>query len=322
MRLNQDFTTLEKVEIHEIIHPLKKPYFLPFVTLYEFRSIEVTMWINRKKYVSEIVPLEGYNDESYEEILDFLIKWSKEISSKDSIFDLREKESNKIKFKPFSVSPILTAIDTYLLEEKLNHLSDKHISFVIPFSIDSFDPSNLSSEHEYKFKLNSDLDGCIEILNIWNSRDDLKPLRLDANQTFSYDEAIYFANKISKYKLQNTFSYLEQPFKSNSWEHYSHFLNKNPNFPIMLDESIVTNNDIIKAHSMGIPFIKLKLFKQGGIFETIQMAQIANQLGMKVVLGNGVASSLSNNVENWIFNYLDFFHGSSEANGFKKINKE
>ena len=115
------------------------------------------MWINRKKYVSEIVPLEGYNDESYEEILDFLIKWSKEISSKDSIFDLREKESNKIKFKPFSVSPILTAIDTYLLEEKLNHLSDKPISFVIPFSIDSFDPSNLSSEHEYKFKLNSDL---------------------------------------------------------------------------------------------------------------------------------------------------------------------
>lgn len=43
--------------------------------------------------------------------------------------------------------------------------------------------------------------------------------------------------------------------------------------------------------------MKHKLFKQGGISELVNFARLANNMGMKVVLGNGVASSLSNMME-------------------------
>ena len=87
----------------------------------------------------------------------------------------------------------------------------------------------------------------------------------------------------------------------------------------MLDESIVTDQDIYKAKSIGIEFIKLKLFKQGGIKEVVQQAQLCKLLGIKVVLGNGVATNLSNQIENHIYSSNPIFYGASEANGFLKI---
>lgn len=62
-----------------------------------------------------------------------------------------------------------------------------------------------------------------------------------------------------------------------------------------------------------------KLFKQGGIKEVIQQAQLCHLLGIKVVLGNGVATKLSNQIENQIYSSFPFFYGASEANGFLKV---
>ncbi len=50
------------------------------------------------------------------------------------------------------------------------------------------------------------------------------------------------------------------------------------------------------------------------------MGQYANDEGIKVVLGNGVATWISNSVEIHIYNrYREFFEPGCEANGFLKV---
>lgn len=88
----------------------------------------------------------------------------------------------------------------------------------------------------------------------------------------------------------------------------------------MLNESIVGLEDIKMASEMGIKFLKLKLFKRGGIRELVEWSRFTNRVGMKVIPGNGVATRLSNPIEIQVYNeHRKFFQTGSEANRFLKI---
>ena len=88
----------------------------------------------------------------------------------------------------------------------------------------------------------------------------------------------------------------------------------------MLDESIYTVNDVNRAAQVGCQWIKLKLCKQGGIDELLQLAKHAKSIGLKVVIGNGVATDVSNLLELWVYDrYRHLFDGASESNGFAKL---
>lgn len=88
----------------------------------------------------------------------------------------------------------------------------------------------------------------------------------------------------------------------------------------MLDESIVGLEDIKMASEMGIRFIKLKLFKRGGIRELAEPSGFTNRVGIKVIPGNGVTTRLSNPIEIQVYNkHRKFFRTGCEANRFLKI---
>ena len=64
--------------------------------------------------------------------------------------------------------------------------------------------------------------------------------------------------------------------------------------PIVLDESIYNEADIVRAARIGAYGVKLKLMKNFGIAETLSLARQARHLGLIVVFGNGVATDIGN----------------------------
>ena len=297
--------------------PLKKPYVLSFCTLYEFVSIRLKLQIEGKIYESEVVPLYGYNDLTEENIFSFLNEWILHSIGKN-IIELRAFAAELIKEKSFQVSPILSAIDLYYFNLFQSYSLPK-LEFVIPFSYESFKKIKFNNENEYKFKLTSNIGQNIEVLESIKKMKMKNPLRVDANQIFSLQQAISFFSLILEKNLHHTISYIEQPLASDNWKAIKSLKNKFPTIPLMLDESIIADEDILRAYEYGVEFIKLKLFKQGGIKETINQAQMCKSLGIKVVIGNGVATSISNKIENIIYCNFPCFYGASEANGFLKI---
>ena len=308
---------LQEATLEKFIFSLKKPYVLSFVTLTEFISIQLSLNIEGKKVQAEVVPLFGYNNFKPGDIYTFLEEWCNQAVGKSVIY-LREEAEKLIQEKGFLVSPILTAIDIFFMQNAFKKPL-RTVEFITPFSLKDYANISFEKNKEYKFKLSNFIDQDIKVLKHLTATQFRSPIRTDANQIFNLDTAIDFFDAIIENKLETKIAYVEQPVAAEDWNSITYLSKNYPQISIMLDESIVTDQDIYKAKSIGIDFIKLKLFKQGGIKEVIQQAQLCKLLGIKVVLGNGVATKLSNQIENHIYSSIPIFYGASEANGFLKI---
>ena len=313
---------IEQVQLIKEVNPLIKPYKLSFNTLTEFISIQTQVtFSNQKTTLAEVVPLLGYNDESEKIVQQNLTSWIPQLIGK-SIDEARETIRAKINKAPFSTSPILTALDLYT--DPLPNKLDQAIDFVIPTVTSNLAEATtlLQQDKHIKVKLTGD----VAVDGTFFER--LKPfilahphtLRLDANQAYSYEDASKFFELLLSQEIAHKVSYVEQPMKVGKEEEMGRLRQAYPNIEIMFDESVVTAQDLENAHALGIGFVKFKLFKQGGVEELIQLAKRAKELGIKVILGNGVATSIANDVENNIYlNYSDLFEYPLESNGFLKV---
>lgn len=323
------FTPLESnkislINIELIRYPLEVPYVLSFDTIKYFESIQVILFTDDgRSRLAEVVPLPGYNDETSNTILDYLNKQQGSLVGK-TISDCRNIVKKDIRENPFATSPLLTAIDLFNIDEELEVVSE--LPVVSPYSVSNINKLilHIRSSHEHE---------TIKIKLSGNYHEDLKALkslsqykrffknniRLDANQAYTLKEAAHFVDGIVDSELIDHIEYIEQPLDADDF-HGHEVLAKKEAIPIMLDESVVDHSDLQKAYDIGIKFIKLKLFKQGGIEECINLIESVREKKMKVILGNGVATGISNAVEHYIhLKYIDSIFGASEANGFLKI---
>lgn len=317
---------LSAIEIQKINYKLKTPYVLSFATLESLTSLQVQLQLNTgKSTIAEVVPLFGYSDETEESIWNYLVT-KRELLIDKTLDEARSIIEKDIPITPFSTSPFLTAIDLCTWQWR-NQFNNK-TNFVKPTSTKNIPEllkivrHSIATKSTVKIKLsghyNLDSQAIRALENIAGIEE--VELRLDANQGYSLSEAVKLFSYLSHSKILNAVSYIEQPLDATDWEGHRYLAANFPMVDIMLDESIVVEGDIIKAIQSGIRFIKLKLFKQGGIKELVSLAKFANERGIKVVLGNGVATYLSNEIELRIHNdYQSYFWGASEANGFLKI---
>nr|WP_236017306.1 enolase C-terminal domain-like protein [Roseivirga sp. E12] len=185
--------------------------------------------------------------------------------------------------------------------------------------------TNLKNNDTIKIKLSGDYDLDVNALNVLSRvpNHSLHRYRLDANQAYELDSAYEFFSFLRDSKLLRYVDYVEQPLGAEDWEGHEQLLKNYADIPIMLDESIVTTSEIVRAHKIGVPFVKLKLFKQGGILELLTASQLASDLNMGIVLGNGVATKISNRVEIELYHrFKELYHAPLEANGFLKIHSK
>ncbi len=110
-------------------------------------------------------------------------------------------------------------------------------------------------------------------------------LRLDANQAYTAEEGIRFVKALDPDGIE----LFEQPCAAGDWD--AHLaVARVAGVPMMLDESIYGLADIEKAARLeAATYLKLKLMKLVTLAALSKAIDRIRQLGMKPVLGNGVA---------------------------------
>jgi L-alanine-DL-glutamate epimerase-like enolase superfamily enzyme len=113
-------------------------------------------------------------------------------------------------------------------------------------------------------------------------------LRIDANQGYSAEQGVAFVRRLDPADIE----LLEQPCRAGDWDSHMEVA-RAAAVPMMLDESIYGLDEIQRAAELAAArFIKLKLMKLGSLHALGNALERIRDLGMKPVLGNGVACDL------------------------------
>ena len=305
--------------------PLKRPFVNSLGTLHVFDGLLLHITLdNGEIRIGEVVPLAGYSSESPEDVVHSVESWLPHLIGQN-LEKARQSIASQIALVPCASSLILSALDASLMTE------DKHKKhhYCVPcvFATSSTEPEieqivkqAISLGYKtIKVKIGKNLEQDLAALP--SLRKALLPdirVRFDANQAYKEEEAQCFLSAVEEQLFEAT-ELVEQPLPPEAWNQIESLSNKTT-IPLMLDESISNLDDITRAAKVGCKWIKLKLCKQGGIHELLQLAKHAKSIGLKVVIGNGVATDVSNLLELWVYDrYRHLFDGASESNGFAKL---
>jgi len=136
-----------------------------------------------------------------------------------------------------------------------------------------------------KVKLGSD-DDEVRLAAIRRVRPDVR-LRIDANAGWSVEEAVQRVQALERYGLE----LIEQPLPREEIEAMG-YVQQFTRVPVVADESVQTMDDIERLAKAGVQGINLKLMKVGGLTPALRMLRRARQLGMKVMLGCMIETSI------------------------------
>jgi L-Ala-D/L-Glu epimerase len=305
--------------------PLKRPYAPSFGTIDVFDTLLLYVTLdNGENRIGEVVPLPGYSSESPENVLHTVESWLPHLLGQN-LQNARQSIASQIAAAPCASSLILSTLDAGLMAEN-KHKKLRHcVPLVYPTS--SADPDIEQTVKQaislgyktIKVKIGANLEQDLAALPKLGMA--LLPeirVRFDANQAYTGEEAQCFLSAVEA-QLSESTELVEQPLPTDAWNEIASLSDKTT-IPLMLDESISNLDDVTRAAEVGCKWIKLKLCKQGGVHELLQLATHATSIGLKVVIGNGVATDVSNQLELWVYdNYRNLFAGASESNGFAKL---
>lgn len=112
-------------------------------------------------------------------------------------------------------------------------------------------------------------------------------IRVDANAGWTREQAVEMINTLSEYNIQ----FVEQPVAWNDYEGLK-YVKDRVSVPIIADESC-RGIDSIKNLINCVDGINIKLAKCGGLGQAYKMIHMAKALGMKVMIGCFLESSLA-----------------------------
>jgi L-Ala-D/L-Glu epimerase len=322
--LNQRQRRITRFEFGTFTCPLRKPYELSFTTLSNFEAVWVFIEDDAGKIgIGETVPLPGYGSETLEDVLSCIQDLSKDADSLTAE-DMKERCFAARSVNPFSASAVMMALEfpdwaasaskvhpTSLVYPLASGQQEQHLSQTIEKA--------LSQGYKYfKMKVGRDIDQDLEsavfALNLFPQK--TFRISFDANQAYKLNEALTFCRFLANQPRAHC---LEQPLPQLDWDGMAE-LCKQTTFPLMLDESIYNEQDVRRAKEIGCSAVKLKLCKHCGLEETLSLAQLAHDLGLEVVIGNGVSTDIGNLAEALVISKApQLFGEGAECNGFLKI---
>ena len=135
-----------------------------------------------------------------------------------------------------------------------------------------------------KVKLGSDRDG--EIIRAVRRTAPTKTLRVDANAAWTAKHALRMIDMLAEYGIE----FVEQPLPPHDLDGLR-FVRERSKLPIIADESCIVATDVAKLAGV-VDGINIKLSKCGGLREALRMIATARALGMTVMCGCMIESSL------------------------------
>ena len=115
-----------------------------------------------------------------------------------------------------------------------------------------------------------------------------KPIRVDANEGW-HDKEV--AIKKIEWLVKNGIEFIEQPMPSHMMEETAWLRERSP-VPIIADEAVKSTKDIPKL-AEAYDGINIKLMKSGGLQEAMRMIWLAKSMGMKIMIGCMIESSVA-----------------------------
>ena len=144
--------------------------------------------------------------------------------------------------------------------------------------------------HIIKVKLGKDVATDVErIRQIRAAVGPAMKLRIDANQGWSYEDAIQALTQLAPYNIE----FCEQPMRSWNDELLPELCKRSP-IPLMADESVFTHRDaerIIRNNACA--YINIKFAKSGGIREALRINEVAEKNGIACMMGGMLESRLA-----------------------------
>jgi len=141
----------------------------------------------------------------------------------------------------------------------------------------------------YKLKVGKDIKKELKVLRkIRNKIGSNKKIFIDANQAWkSADQAIEKINQFAQYDL----CWVEQPLPAKATPEEYNELQQKISVPIMLDESVYTNKDVL-VYNDSVKMFNIKLAKTGGISGAIDFYNEVKKFNKKCMLGSMIEGSL------------------------------
>lgn len=114
-------------------------------------------------------------------------------------------------------------------------------------------------------------------------------LRLDANQGWDFDDALFALGEMAPFDIQ----FCEQPMRT-WYDDQLPELSLNSSIKIMADESCYNHHDARKLiNSKSCDYLNIKFCKSGGILEAQKIHEVALQSGIKCMIGGMLESRLA-----------------------------
>jgi len=283
---------LDRITVYRLQVPLKVPYRLVFGPVMHFDTIIAEVIDgDGKTGFGEATILTGYTDETIEDSWQAAKAFAGELAAGGGRAESLIKELGE-KF-PFTATAFGTALEMLAGSHLLKLPADSAVPLV--GLLNAKDEESMHTEFEQllkagyrtiKVKVGFDLDKDIELVKTFqtvvNGR---ATIRLDANQAFTAEQGVSFVKALDPAGIE----LFEQPCPAADWD--SHLaVARVAQVPMMLDESIYGLADIDKAAKLeAAAYIKLKLMKLVTLDALSKAIERVRELGMKPVLGNGVA---------------------------------
>ena len=141
-----------------------------------------------------------------------------------------------------------------------------------------------------KIKLGKKVHEDIErVASIRNAIGDETTLRLDANQGWSFDDALFALTELEKFNIE----FCEQPMRT-WYDDKLPELNVNSPIKLMADESCYNHHDARKLiNSQSTTYLNIKFSKSGGILEAQKIHEEALKHGVKCMIGSMLESRIA-----------------------------
>ena len=139
-------------------------------------------------------------------------------------------------------------------------------------------------------KLGKDAKSDVErIKQIREAIGDKIKIRVDANQGWSFDDAVYALQAIGQYDVE----FCEQPMRTWYDDRLPELKKLSP-VKIMADESVYNHHDARKQiNSNSCDYINIKFSKSGGIFEAKQIHDVAAEKYIPCMMGGMLESRIA-----------------------------
>jgi L-Ala-D/L-Glu epimerase len=114
-------------------------------------------------------------------------------------------------------------------------------------------------------------------------------IRIDANQGWSFDAAVFALQSLEEYDIE----FCEQPMRAWRDDRLPELMQLSP-VKIMADESVYNHHDARRQiNSRSCDYINIKFAKSGGIFEATKIHDVAAEKGITCMMGGMLESRIA-----------------------------